>query len=60
MTSSAASRYDKVKLTTDSYQFRVAHLKLQVVFQLHLPSARNLQNYGDAFSNSGSIYHSLC
>ena len=30
---------------------------LQVAFQSHLPFVRKLQNYGDAFSKSSSIYN---
>ena len=36
LASSAASRDSAVKLTTDSYQFWVAHLNLRVTFQLHI------------------------
>ena len=54
MTSPATSRYDTLKLRTDSYQFWVAHLKLQVAFQSHLPFANELKNYGDAFLKSSS------
>ena len=55
VTSSAASRDSAVKLMTDSYQFCVAHLNLQVTFQSHIPFARKVQKYGDAFSKSSSI-----
>ena len=47
VTSSAASRHSAVKLTTDSYQFSVAHLNLRV---------RKVQKYGETFSKSSSIY----
>ena len=36
MTSSAASRDSAVELTTDSYQFWVAHKNLRVTFQSHI------------------------
>ena len=41
---------------TDLCQVRVAHLKLEVAFQSHVLFARKLQNYGDSFSKSSSIY----
>ena len=41
VTSSAASRDSAVKLTTDSYQFWVAHLNLHVTFQSYVRFARN-------------------
>ena len=44
-----------VKLTTDSYQFWVAHLNLRETFQSHIRFARKVQKYGDAFSKSSSI-----
>ena len=53
--SPATSSYDTVKLTTDSNQLLVAHLKLQLAFQSHIAFARKLQNYSDAFSNSSRI-----
>ena len=40
MTSSAASRDSTVKLTTESYQFWVAHFNLRVTFQSHIRFAR--------------------
>ena len=49
------SRCNTVKFMNDSYQFWVAHLRLQVAFQSHLPFARKMQNYGDAFSKSSNI-----
>ena len=49
MTSPLTSRYATDKWTTDS-------LNLKVAFASNLPSARKLQNYGDAFSKSSSIY----
>ena len=52
VTSSAASRDSAVKLTTDSYQFWVAHLNLLVFIWF----ARKVQEYGDAFSKSFSIF----
>ena len=55
VTSSTASRDSAVKLTTDSYQFWVAHLNLRVTFQSHVRFARKVQKYGDAFSKSSSI-----
>ena len=45
-----------VKLTTDSYQFWVAHLNLRVTFQLYIRFARKMQKYGDEFSQSSSIF----
>ena len=50
VTSSAASRDSAFKLSTDSYQFWVAHLNLRVTFQSHIRFARKVQKYGDAFS----------
>ena len=44
---------------TDSCEVRVAHLKLEVAFQSHILFARKLQNYGDAFFKSSSIYSCL-
>ena len=55
VTSSTASRYSAVKLTTDSYQFRVAHVNLRVTFKSHVRFGRKVQKYGDAFSKSSSI-----
>ena len=55
VTSSAASRDSAAKITTDSYQFWVAHLNLRVTFQSHIRFARKVQKYGDAFSKSSSI-----
>ena len=55
MTSSAASHDNAVKLTTDSYQFWVAHYNLRVSFQWHIWFARKVQKYGDAFSKSSSV-----
>ena len=56
VTSAAASRDSAVKLSTDSYQFWVAHLNLRVTFQSHnIRFARKVQKYGDAFSKSSSI-----
>ena len=55
VTSSAASCDSAVKLTTDSYQFLVAHYNLRVTFQSHIRFARKVQKYGDAFSKSSSI-----
>ena len=55
VTSSTASRDNAVKLTTDSYQFWVAHKNLRVTFQSHIRFARKVQKYaGDAFSKSSS------
>ena len=54
-TSSEASRVSAVKLTTDSYQFWVAHYNLRVTFQSHIRFAKKVQRYGDAFSKSSSI-----
>ena len=45
-----------VKLTTDSYQFWVAHLNMRVTFQLYIRFARKVQKYGDEFSKSSSIF----
>ena len=58
VTLSAASRDSAVKLTTDSYQFWVAHLSLQVTFQSHILFARKVQKYGDAFLKTSSIVRS--
>ena len=58
-TSSAASRDSAAKLTTDSYQFWVAHSNLQVIFLSHLRFAREVQKYGDAFSKSSSIHENF-
>ena len=55
VTSSAALCDSAVKLTTDSYQFWVAHLNLRVTFQWHIRFARKVQKYCDAFSKSSSI-----
>ena len=55
VTSSAALRGSAVKLTTDSYQFWVAHLNMRVTFQSHKRFAREVQKYDDAFSKSPSI-----
>ena len=55
VTSSAASADGAVKLTTDSYQFWVAHLNLRVTFQSHKRFARKVQKYGHAFSKFSSI-----
>ena len=48
-------RLGAAKLTTDSYQFWVAHYNLRVTFQSHIRFARKVQKYGDAFSKSSSI-----
>ena len=55
MTSSAASCDSAVKLTTDSYQFWLAHKNLRASFQSHKQFSRKVQEYGDAFSKSSSI-----
>ena len=55
VTSSAASRDRAAKLTTDSYEFLVAHSNLRVTFQSHIRFARKVKRYGDAFSKSFSI-----
>ena len=55
VTSSEASRDSAVKLTTDSYQFWVAH-NLRVTFQSHVRFARKVQKYGDAFFQSPLVY----
>ena len=44
VTSSAASRDSAVKLSTDSYQFWVAHYNQRVTFQSHIRFARKVQN----------------
>ena len=55
VTSSAASGDSAAKLTTDSYQFWVAHLNLRVTFQSHTQFPRKMQRYCDTFSKSASI-----
>ena len=53
VTSSAASRDSVAKLTTDSYQFWVAHLNLGVT---NIRFAIKVQKHDDAFSKSSSIF----
>ena len=60
VTPSALSRDSAAKLTTDSYQFWVAHLNMRVTFQSHnYTVCKKSANYGDAFSMSSSIVKGL-
>ena len=56
VTSSAALSDSAVKLTTDLYQFWIAHYNLRVTFQSHKRFARKVQKYGYTFSKSSSIF----